>query len=480
MGLLSTLASTGRFGATRKLPLLSPQARSIPLLAALSLLGGASEATAGIAVSGTVSPAYPAGVDPWDAGFQLNVGDAAAEGSLIIDSGSVVQASYATVGGASPAPGTLVIDGLGSQLTLDGALSVGSAFYEAAGSVQLTGAGSRLYAGADAPDAASMAAPSQTALFVAGSGLEIQVNVEAGSSLVVDGNSYLAPLAGQSATAVVTGTGSTWHSSGDAHVGSGGTATLNLDDGGTLSALGTIHVGPLGVVAGAGTLQGVVSNGGRFEPGGLAIGDLSVVGDWTQGTTGWLNIAAVGFAQGDYDTLQIDGTATLDGTLGVSLFASEGAQLGDSLTVLQSTGSVTGTFAVLNLPDAPAGGIWRVLYRTSEVIVGAARRGDFNLDGQVDGGDLAQWSSNFGTGPNADGNLDGVSNGRDFLLWQRDLGVGPAGIQAAAVPEPSAAAILATLTTVVLSWGVLSWGGRRRRPSPTDLRMRTSSTRRAG
>lgn len=74
--------------------------------------------------------------------------------------------------------------------------------------------------------------------------------------------------------------------------------------------------------------------------------------------------------------------------------------------------------------------------------------GDFNNDGAVDSDDLAVWKTAFGAtaGADADGDLD--SDGQDFLAWQRNFGrswedfVAPNIPTAAAVPEPSAAAIL--------------------------------------
>src|SRR5690606_11299900 len=48
--------------------------------------------------------------------------------------------------------------------------------------------------------------------------------------------------------------------------------------------------------------------------------------------------------------------------------------------------------------------------------------GDFNGDGMVDAADLAEWKSNFGTGPGADADGDGDSDGADFLAWQQNFG----------------------------------------------------------
>jgi hypothetical protein len=69
---------------------------------------------------------------------------------------------------------------------------------------------------------------------------------------------------------------------------------------------------------------------------------------------------------------------------------------------------------------------------------------DFNEDGNVDGADLTAWQGGFGsataTHMQGDADEDMDADGADFLIWQRQLGTGGAG--AAAVPEPSAGALL--------------------------------------
>ncbi|RIK70746.1 MAG: hypothetical protein DCC67_20600 [Planctomycetota bacterium] len=66
--------------------------------------------------------------------------------------------------------------------------------------------------------------------------------------------------------------------------------------------------------------------------------------------------------------------------------------------------------------------------------------GDFNGDGMVDAADLAEWKSNFGTGPGADADGDGDSDGADFLAWQQNFGA----TSVATIPEPSALLLLVT------------------------------------
>jgi hypothetical protein len=71
--------------------------------------------------------------------------------------------------------------------------------------------------------------------------------------------------------------------------------------------------------------------------------------------------------------------------------------------------------------------------------IAPAEPGDFNLDGTVDGQDLALWGRRFGSGA-----VD-AADGGDLLLWQRQFGVAAAAASAAtSVPEPTA-----------WSWGIV-------------------------
>ena len=78
-----------------------------------------------------------------------------------------------------------------------------------------------------------------------------------------------------------------------------------------------------------------------------------------------------------------------------------------------------------------------------------ANSADFQADGDVDGDDLAIWSTAFGATAVADANGDGVSDGTDFLLWQRQLSGGAAASVGLNVPEPSAWALFGAAVLAV-------------------------------
>ena len=119
----------------------------------------------------------------------------------------------------------------------------------------------------------------------------------------------------------VDGNGSELFSGGPVFVSSfgPGTGTLTVANGGTVSAPGGISVRLLGTLRGDGQIIGNVSNIGVVAP-GLSPGELHVTGNFTQGVQGTLDIEIAGTTPGSqFDTLDITGHATLDGTLSVSL-----------------------------------------------------------------------------------------------------------------------------------------------------------------
>lgn len=129
----------------------------------------------------------------------------------------------------------------------------------------------------------------------------------------------------------------------DVYTQTAGSTTLTS---GTLSASGGVDIQG-GSLNGTGTVGANVSNAGQVNPGGSA-GILNVTGNYTQSASGVLNIEIGGLNAGsEHDRHAITGTATLAGTLNISLINSYVPNLGDSF-VIMTFASRSGDFATYN------------------------------------------------------------------------------------------------------------------------------------
>lgn len=142
-------------------------------------------------------------------------------------------------------------------------------------------------------------------------------------------------------------------------VASGRTLTVNnaLTVSGTLTNNGTIN--------GTGTIINNFSNAGTIAP-GLSPGILNITG--TYANPGTLNIeiggtGGPGVNPNGHDQLLVSGTATLGGTLNVTLTNGFTPAPGNSFLILD-TASSTGTFATTNLPNIGTN-TWNVAYNNA-------------------------------------------------------------------------------------------------------------------
>jgi hypothetical protein len=116
---------------------------------------------------------------------------------------------------------------------------------------------------------------------------------------------------------------------------------------------GTINGGTLsingGLLTGTGTVNADLTNGGQVIPGGTGVaGTLTINGSYTQTSTGALDIDLGGTTVGSqYDQLAVSGTASLGGTIDVSLINGFHPALGSTFQPL-TFGSSTGNFGFYN------------------------------------------------------------------------------------------------------------------------------------
>jgi T5SS/PEP-CTERM-associated repeat protein len=280
------------------------------------------------------------------------------------------------------------------------------------------------------------------------------VNVTAGGHLN-SGNSVIGVEMGSVGEVTVEGPNSTWNSSGLILVSSfaPGTGTLTVRDGGTVSATGGVSVRVLGTLRGDGQINGNVGNVGVVAP-GTSPGALHITGNYTQGASGKLDIDLAGTTAGSqYDQLLVSGSATLAGTLDVSLIDGFTPSIGNVFEVVHANGGVLGGFPTLSLPTIPNGMGWTIVYTSVSVFLNvqsAPLIGDYNNNGTVDAADYIVWRESEGTTtslPNDNG-IGGTIGQAHYNLWRAHFGqTASSGATAGfsnstAVPEPPSLMLL--------------------------------------
>jgi len=162
--------------------------------------------------------------------------------------------------------------------------------------------------------------------------------------------------------------------------------------GGSLTSLNGIQLGTGETLSGAGTVdnrftnQGTVTgNGGGLNFSGVVdgagsfLGDVTFSGVYAPGNSpasvelgnptfdNALELDIGGFTPGsEHDFLDVQGLASLGGTLELSYLDNFAASAGDRFTILDAAG-LDGTFDSVNFPDAQE---WSITYSANEVTVG--------------------------------------------------------------------------------------------------------------
>ncbi|MDZ4659755.1 MAG: hypothetical protein SH868_19450 [Bythopirellula sp.] len=190
-----------------------------------------------------------------------------------------------------------------------------------------------------------------------------------------------------------------------------------------------------GLLQGAGTIGGdLVVAGGDVAPGD-GVETLAILGDYDQSATSSLLIELGGTQAGDYDLLDISGSATLAGDLEVSFVASFSPIAGDSFEILKTVEGISGSF-VEQLPPLSPALQWSVFYGTDTVTLSVVSnsQGDFDADGDVDGHDFLAWQRGESPQP---------LSALDLADWQANYGSPGSVVANLVVPEPNALLLLA-------------------------------------
>jgi filamentous hemagglutinin family protein len=131
------------------------------------------------------------------------------------------------------------------------------------------------------------------------------------------------------------------------------TAGLTQLNGGDIDDTGAISVFNGGTLAGVGTFTTpdlFINNGATIAP-GASPGTLNITGNLILAATSTTLIELGGTTQGsNYDFINVTGNVNLDGILDISLFGGFTGVTGNIFDVIQSGGTMNGSFATVNLP----------------------------------------------------------------------------------------------------------------------------------
>jgi len=269
--------------------------------------------------------------------------------ATITSAGSFTLASKAnfTTAGNLTNKGKLTVES-GSTLTVTGDLTNFNSSTETLASGTYTVGGTLEFTGANiVTNAANLTISGTAARILNGSANGLANFANTGTFTVTgDGNFTTGSAAFTDSGAVTVAKGSTMTvGGGNAYNQSAGTTTVD----GTLSASGGINVTG-GTILGAGKLSGNVTVGGNGKAPTIRAGDsgkaglLAITGNYTQLSTATMSSFIGGTAVGtQYSQLQVGGTATLAGTLTVTLASGFTPVVGSTFTIL-TAGSVTGKF----------------------------------------------------------------------------------------------------------------------------------------
>lgn len=139
-----------------------------------------------------------------------------------------------------------------------------------------------------------------------------------------------------------------------------------------------------------------------------------------------------------YGQLHVSRRLSLGGTLTVSLIDGFMPASGQAFDILD-WGSLTGTFATLQLPALSGPLSWNTSQLYTAGVLGVGLAGDFNNNGMVDAADYVVWRKSLGT----------TYTQNDYNVWRAHFGdVAGTGTDAtanAAVPEPTTLLLMALM-----------------------------------
>ncbi|MDF1809509.1 MAG: GC-type dockerin domain-anchored protein [Phycisphaerales bacterium] len=179
--------------------------------------------------------------------------------------------------------------------------------------------------------------------------------------------------------------------------------------------VGTIGSGQM--LSGDGLLVGELNIDGDIDPAGLLRSFLIDTMHFSSTTTMTADLG--GLLANEYDRLILAGSDTIDidGELTVNLDSGYLPVFGDSWNIIDG-GTISGEFATVNVPNAPLGQTYRVIYEADRVFVVLTCDADYTGDNVLNFFDVSKFLSFFNAQDSrADINGDGAYNFFDISLF---------------------------------------------------------------
>ena len=441
---------------------------SIVVVAVIAGLMAVSTAQATITESGDIYPATaPSSWSGSSNGTTAYIGYQTGNGTLTINGGSSVKARTAYLGNSAGLTGTVSVTGSGSVFnphTLyvgnsgTGNLSIASGGTVTTNSYAYLGynAGST---GTVTVDGAGSTFSNAWPLFVGYSGSG-SLSVTNGAALTsgpdpTNVGSYIGYNPGATGTVTIDGAGSSWTNSGGLIIGSGGTGTLNITNGSSVSVTGTTTVGANGAI-------NFGANGGTLTTGSLYAGASQLSGTGTITTSGLVTDANLVFnaSQGASQSFAVNGvTVNLDlssgGNLGVGYLGSGTLSISGGVNIASNTGYLgyntgsTGTATVTG-----PGSAWT---NSGTLYVGNSGTGSLSV---TNGGSVTSYGGYIGYNPGSTGTvtIDGAGSSwtNSGTLPANNLTIGGSGTGTLNITNGSVVTVAGT--TIVGSLGTVNFG----------------------
>ncbi|MCX5690649.1 MAG: hypothetical protein NTV94_12860, partial [Planctomycetota bacterium] len=248
-----------------------------------------------------------------------------------------------------------------------------------------------------------------------------RINTQANSIISLSGDMS---FVGSSQPPVIVNFGSTYVNwSGNLSTGphTASFSGVHINDGNVTLAGGNLECSSSllnrGSITGNGTIRTSVNtfrNFGRISPGGPAIGNITIEGDYDSDLPAVLEMDVDGDQGFLHDTITINsGDVNLVGHLAIRVLSANPDPSVEYPLIISNNGLITGAFTTA---DLPAG--FSIIYRDHEVVLTGACPADFNQDGGVDGNDVDAFFASWESGDSAaDVNHDGGVDGSDVDLF---------------------------------------------------------------